>query len=185
MSLMGRQKTTHIPRKPINFQPAGPFSLKVEKMRYGRTIDDKALSAFWKTSKVTPFAQKVGCYIFAMGNKPYYVGKATKSFKQELFSSKNLATYRRVVAEAAGKARIYFVAHRKLDGQKGARPTKVISQVEKLLIGMAHEANPDLENVQHLNKEDRFVIVGVYNSGRGKPSQSARLLRSALKLTKK
>jgi hypothetical protein len=65
----------------------GPREIKYEKRKGGRTLlfDD-----FWEENN--DLAEQQGCYVFAIRNRgltPIYVGKATKSFKQETFKPAN------------------------------------------------------------------------------------------------
>ena len=169
----------------IEFIAEGPVPLAVESGHYGRCLDENLEEKFWSQPRAKSVKAKIGCYIFTLSTKPYYVGKATKSFGQEVFNLKNLNTYRDVVTRFVGKPSMYFISHARPAGRKGATPTRVIAQLEKLLIGLAHEANPSIRNNHHLNKEDRFHISGVYNSGQGKPSAAAAKVRKLLKLAKK
>jgi hypothetical protein len=47
-----------------------------------------------------------GCYVFAMrvggGTTPYYVGRATKTFRQEVFTPEKLMKYVRCVTDNRG-----------------------------------------------------------------------------------
>jgi hypothetical protein len=172
-------------RKLVHFDPRGPFPLKRDTNRQGRSISAVSIEKFWAIPKVAHLKSKIGCYVFVIGKKPFYVGKATRSFGGEVFNNKNLATYRETVTKFRGRTSLYFIVYRKEASQRGKAPTRTISKVEKLLIGMAHEANPELTNVQHKNRPIRYCIAGVFNSGRGKPSESANGVRKILRLEKK
>jgi len=174
-----------MPKRPVHFEPCGPFPLTRTTNRFGKSISDLSVKNFWESSSTASLKDEIGCYLFVLGRKPFYVGKATKSFGQEVFNPKNMSTYRDLVTRFPGKPSLYFVAHRKGAERRGASPRAVISHVEKLLIGLAHEANAELTNVQHRNKPERFCIAGVYNSGKGKPSKSATMVRDVLRLQKK
>jgi hypothetical protein len=171
--------------KVVHFDPRGPFPLKRDTNRLGRSIGDLSVERFWALPKVAALESKIGCYVFVIGNRPFYVGKATKSFGSEVFSNKNLAAYREAVTKFPGRVSFYFVVYRKESAHRGKAPTRIIAKVERLLIGMAHEANPGLINVHYKNRPIRYCIAGVFNSGRGKPSSSANMVRGILRLEKK
>ncbi len=71
-----------------DFYVEGPFHIPCEMKAAGRVIQHKE---FWKQPDVQPFADEKGCYVFAVraggGYTPIYVGKATRTFKQECFNS--------------------------------------------------------------------------------------------------
>jgi hypothetical protein len=172
------KKKSIVPAKqPVHFKVLGPYRLRVSKQKFGRCIEEATFKDFWLNH--SGLAKQKGCYVFTMSKRPFYVGKATKNFRQEVFNLKNVNTYQSVLRSVHGKPCLYMVV---LSDHKGKTPSSIISQVEKLLIGLAHEANPDLKNVHHKNKEDRFVIGGVYNSGRGKRPKEAKAFRSVLNL---
>jgi hypothetical protein len=78
------------------FSVVGPFDVPFTKKKVGRTINSANAKEFW-TSRPA-LAKKRGCYIFAFraakGMKPVYIGKATKTFEQEVFTDhkRNLAS---------------------------------------------------------------------------------------------
>jgi hypothetical protein len=72
----------------------GPFDLPFEKRPGGRTL---SFDAFWsENSSAAYLSAERGCYVFAIQAKaltPIYVGKATKTFKQETFNPSNRHKY--------------------------------------------------------------------------------------------
>jgi hypothetical protein len=91
--------------KMASFEVHGPFEIVYEKRKGGRTL---VFDEFWsKDAEAHHLAKERGCYVFAIRNRgltPIYVGKATKSFKQETFSATNRHKYNNGFSEY-GKAR--------------------------------------------------------------------------------
>lgn len=79
---------------------------------------------FWNRSdELERLGDERGCYVFAIragrGFTPIYVGKATKSFKQECLNSANKHKFADGLADyKKGTPVLYFVRHR----HKNARP---------------------------------------------------------------
>jgi len=71
-------------------------------------IEDRA--TFWRDNDSV--AWEKGCYIFAFragrGTKPVYVGKATKSFRQEIFTHHKLSLYHSALADQKRGAPVIF-----------------------------------------------------------------------------
>jgi hypothetical protein len=146
----------------------GPFEIDYEKRRGGRALifDD-----FWsKESDAFYLAEKRGCYVFAIGNKgpkPIYVGKATKTFKQEAFNAANRHKYSDGFSNyAKGTPLMYFVVH---PDQKGPINKKEIAEIEDFLIQAGVAKNPNLQNVKGAQRP-KWSIKGVIRSSRGKRS---------------
>src|SRR5579864_4552680 len=96
-----------------SFEVHGPFRIVFEKRKGGRTL---VFDDFWsKDAEAHYLAGERGCYVFAMQNRgltPIYVGKATKSFKQETFNAANRNKYHNGFSEyARGTPLMYFVVH--------------------------------------------------------------------------
>ena len=101
---------------------------------------------------------------------PVYVGKATKSFKQETFNPSNRQKYSDGFSEyAKGTPVMYFVA---LSQARGPANAKQIAQVEEFLIQAGVAKNPGIQNVRGAQKPD-WSINGVIRHGAGKPSAAA------------
>jgi hypothetical protein len=99
-----------------SFVVHGPFEIDFENRRGGRTL---VFDDFWsESSKANYLAEERG----AVRNKaltPIYVGKATKTFKQETFNSTNRHKYHNGFSEyAKGKPLMYFVVHPTSRGQR-------------------------------------------------------------------
>lgn len=148
------------------FVVQGPFEIPYETRKGGRVLlfDD-----FWSdNSEAQHFALKQGCYIFAMRNRgltPIYVGKATKSFKQEVFNPANRHKYNNGFSDyGKGTPVIYLVVHPE---QKGPTNAKRIAEIEDFLIQAGVVMNPDLQNVKG-TQQPKWSIKGVIRSRSGK-----------------
>ena len=69
------------------FEIKGPLSVPTYDGEAAKIVGSDSLSAFWDSSGV---AEPRGCYLFAVraskGIRPVCVGRATKNFKQEVFT---------------------------------------------------------------------------------------------------
>jgi len=156
-----------------SFQIHGPFNLNYEKRKGGRTLifDD-----FWnEDSEASYLADRCGCYVFAIrvggGIKPIYVGKSTKTFKQETINATNKHKYHSGFSDyAKGTPLLYFVVHPKAKGKNNA---KQIGEIEDFLIQAGVARNPNIQNVKGIQKP-AWTIKGVVRSGAGKRSEAER-----------
>jgi len=158
----------------------GPFEIPTVKLAAARSIAGPEIMAFW--SQNASYSPRVGCYIFGMragkGITPWYVGKATKSFGQEAFSSDKLTRYLHVLADyQRGKPVIFFVAYPA--GKKGTTNFRHIAALEKFLIQSAAIANPFLKNINHATAPN-WGIAGVLRSATKKPTNSAVAVKALL-----
>lgn len=114
------------------------------------------------------------------GITPDYVGKATRTFKQEVFTNDKLAKYQRSLADyRRGIPVLFFVISQQKVGKPNA---SIVKELEDYLIQTALSANEHLINV-HGTPRERFCIMGVLRSGSGKPSNAAKQLQTCLRLT--
>lgn len=148
----------------------GPFELQFEKRPGGRTL---AFNDFWADgSDAAYLAEERGCYVFAIRNKnltPIYVGKATKTFKQETFNQANKHKYHNgFSAYAIGTPLMFFVVH---PTQKGKTNAKQIGEIEDFLIQAGVAKNPDIQNVKGTG-QPKWSIKGVVRGSAGKRSEA-------------
>jgi hypothetical protein len=140
-----------------SFNVHGWFGIEYEKRKGGRTL---VFDNFWSEgSKAHYLADERGCYVFAIktgrGLEPIYVGKATKTFKQETFNPANKHKYHDGFSEyAKGLPLMFFVVH---PDQKGKTNKKQIEKIEQFLIQAGAAKNPELQNV-----EGHIVPNGVF-----------------------
>jgi hypothetical protein len=152
-----------------SFEVHGPFEIDFEVRPGGRRL---VFDEFWSDGSPAAYlAEEVGCYVFAIraggGLNPIYVGKATKTFKQETFNSGNRNKYSDGFSEyAKGTPIMYFVVH---PPQRGRTNEKQIAEIEDFLIQAGVAKNPDLQNVRGANRPD-WSIKGVVRGGVGKRS---------------
>ena len=103
-----------------SFEIHGPFEIAFEKRRGGRML---VFDNFWtEQSDANYLAEERGCYVFVIRNRtltPNYVGKATKTFQQEVFNPTNRTKYHNGFSEfGKGTPVMYFVVHPKKRGKK-------------------------------------------------------------------
>lgn len=144
----------------------GPFEIDYEKRKGGHTL---VFDDFWSEfSEANYLAEKQGCYVFAVGNRaltPIYVGKATKTFKQETFNGTNRHKYHNGFSEyAKGRPLMYFVVHPR---SRGPTNEKQIAEIEDFLIQAGVAKNQNLQNVKG-TRQPNWKIKGVIRSGAGK-----------------
>jgi hypothetical protein len=163
------------------FSIDGAREVPVYQGKAGRTILDENIQEFWQENR--DLAARRGCYVFGIragkGWTPAYVGKATKSFKQEVFSPHKLTRYQRFLADYQKGTPILFFVISPL--KKGAPNSAHIGRLEQFLIQTGLAANPDLLNIKG-TKAEEWGIGGVLRGGKGKPSEAARDFKKIMKL---
>lgn len=159
----------------------GPFNVLLGQGTHTRYIDEKIAKDFWQKNEV--IAKYRGCYVQAMragkGYKPFYVGKATKKFDQEVFDDHKLKKISRQLADTKKGTLVLFLIY--LKKTKGPVNKVAIDQAETYLIQTALVANDKILN-DRKTKEESWSINGVFKSRQGKPSNSAQELKRALKI---
>ena len=168
----------------------GPFEFPRTKSR--RRVDRSSLGNFWEEvealrQKNEGLASASGCYIFGIragkGAKPWYVGQATKTFRQECFTPHKLVHYNEVLTERKGTPILLLLARMTPTGRfarnLGAREA---DWTERLLIHHCLSANDDLLNVRGTAFSAEVIIPGLLNSPRARPSKEATDLRCLLSL---
>lgn len=164
----------------------GPVRISFDAQASGSAKHIRAVdvTAFWASAEGQPVAGKQGCYIFALraakGFTPWYVGKATKSMKQECFTSHKLKHYNAVLFKGyKGTPVMFFVV---LPGNKKKIGAKIITDMEKFLTQTAVSKNSKLSNVQNTKNLPAWTIKGVLRAGRGKPSIPALSFKTMMKM---
>jgi hypothetical protein len=149
----------------------GPFKVGYRKRRGGRTL---VFGSFWSAESDAQYlAKECGCYVFAIragpGLQPIYVGIATRSFKQETFTSANRHKYHNGFSKyAKGTPLMLFVVH---PPQTGPRNVREIEEIEDFLIQAGVAKNSDLQNV-HGAQQPTWSIKGVIRSEAGRRSRA-------------
>lgn len=149
----------------------------------GKHISAEHVNEFWKIQSAKKIAAKQGCYIFALrasqGYVPWYVGKATKSFRQEAFAIFQLNKYNEVLFDGRkGTPVMFFVAP---DGSKNAVPPLTCDTIETFLIQAAYAENPEIKNRQKTKIPD-WTIAGVVRPRRGPVSKTAASFKKMMGL---
>jgi hypothetical protein len=162
------------------FAPFGPFKISISKKSGGRTISDANIVSFWNEHR--SFAQRIGCYVFAMragkGYTPIYIGKATKSFGSEVFAPHKHAKYLQALTSyKRGTPVIFLIAYPSY--KKGAINKNHLSVLEKFLIQQAVIVNSNLLNI-NLTKIPKWGIAGIIRSTTKKPNKSATQLKRVM-----
>ncbi len=155
------------------FSLEGPFVVPVTKGAGGRRIGKDNVRDFWCEHE--ELADDVGCYVFgiraAKGYRPWYVGKATKNFRHEVFAPHKLSHHYNEVLIHTGKGTpVIFLAA--LERAKGRAPTNQIDNLETFLIQTAVRKNSELSNIQK-RKEARWELKGVIRSKRGSSTKES------------
>jgi hypothetical protein len=158
----------------------GPFRVPTAKLPGGKSITPVQIKSFWTENP--NYVSAVGCYVFGMragkGITPLYVGKATKSFGQEVFAPHKLTKYLPGLAEyKSGTPVLFFVAYP--GSKKGTTNLKHIAALEKFLIQQAVIANPYLSNIKHASTP-AWGIAGVLRSKTKKPTNGAVAFKALL-----
>ena len=163
------------------FDVYGPFDVPYYQGAAGRTITDDNVGEFWES--YGDFAKNKGCYVFGIkagrGYTPAYVGKATKTFKQEGFAAHKLAKYQQFLADYRKGTPILFLVI--APTKRGAPNLTHIKELEEFLIQVALAANPDLLNIKGTEMEE-WGIAGVLRGGQGKPAKDAKEFKKIMKM---
>ncbi len=121
-----------------------------------------------------------GVYVYALragrGYTPIYVGKATKSFKQECFTPDKIARHYSKSFGEFGTPVMFFLVP---ETGRSAKTDLLISKLEKAVIRAGVNKNPDLSNVHH-KAGPGWGIRGVERGGRGKAPAAATEFKRAM-----
>ena len=157
----------------------GPFEIPHKKSDLGQQweIYESSLTIkFWQKTvgyhkNGALVGDKDGIYIFATraskGFQPWYVGKATRSLKQEAFQADKLKDYNQVL-QTCGTPVMWFITS-SVPSKKNLRKS-IISRVEEDLIRFAAEKNQRIRNQNHTNDKNAYKI-----SGKGKNKYKAMM----------
>jgi hypothetical protein len=164
------------------FTIVGPREVFYYQGRAGRTILDENVTQFWQAN--SDLAKERGCYVFGVragkGLTPAYVGKATASYRQEVFSPHKLTRYQQFLADyKKGTPILFFIVAPR---RRGAPNSSRIAELEQFLIQTGVAANPWLMNVRG-TKTEEWGVGGLIRGGKGKPSTSAREFKRLMKMS--
>ena len=147
-----------------SFVVRGPFRVPTGGPGSQKWIDDEKLESFWNEQVKAP-ADRRGCYVFALSTSrgallPLYVGRTSRrTFRSECFTPDKIIKAEKGMRGRTGRLQLFLVVYQEL---RGAPNMKVIRAAEELLIKLAKEANPNLENKQGMRTQ-QFSMSGVYN----------------------
>jgi len=162
----------------------GPFPIPFKnKSGSVKKIFSENTKEFLAEEKFLSIANKNGCYVFALqasrGFKVWYVGKATKTMRQECLSDHKLKRYNEVLFEGyKGTPVLFFIVP---GGGKKKVPSREIDNLETTLIHAALKKNPELSNIQKTNLP-KWSIKGVVRGGSGKATKSATSFKTMMDL---
>jgi len=165
----------------VIFIPTGPYKIPVYQGKASRIITENEEKMFW--NKYSAIGKQRGCYVFGIraggGLTPGYVGRATKSFKQEVFTHHKLSKYHQFLADyQRGTPVLFFLSYPVM---KGAPKVSHIQELEDFLIQACVKVNPGLLNIKG-TKAEEWGISGVLRGATGKPSKSARSFKILIKM---
>ncbi|TXI49549.1 MAG: hypothetical protein E6Q50_06715 [Lysobacter sp.] len=166
----------------MEFSVKGPYEITRQRLGVGRRR--LLFAEFWDAADGREkLAEKAGVYMFAAktgrGYKPLYVGKATKSFGQEVFNASNKHKYTDAMLEYERCLPVMFFVIPPT--RKGKVNGRVIDQVETFLIQTAYAKNPDIKNVKKTRMPEWSIRGVVRNARKGAPKDSIQF-RNAIGL---
>lgn len=165
-------------------QVEGPFEIDYEPNGSAKRVRSSDGVDFWTSEGVSHLRNKQGCYVFAIragkGFTPWYVGKASKGFERETFTSHKRDHYNAALFRGRrGTPVLFFVTP---PDNKLKVPQKELTHMEKELIQYALAKNPQLCNVQHTRRQPQWSIRGVIRSGQGKPTEAAKRFKKMMSI---
>ena len=163
----------------------GPYPIPFETHGRGtsKRITRDHGKQFWSQEALKGVRAKQGCYVFALavsrGFTPWYVGKTTKTFREEALHDHKLIYYNEVIYKGQkGTPVMFFVAR---SGTLKRIPRSQIDELETFLIQSAMYKNPDIKNKQK-TKTVLWGIRGVLRGGRGKAPENATRFKSMMRI---
>lgn len=169
-------------RMATHFQVLGPFWIPTQRRRLARTVTSAEARLFW--SSHPDIAKRRGCYVFAIRSHgrlvPVYVGRATRSFRQEILAPHKLAKLQLALVDHPDATPCVLLVAAPL--RRGAPNVGHLAELERFLIEAATEANPSLLNIARPRPRS-WTIEGLRPGLRatrpGSATQLHRVLASA------
>lgn len=160
----------------IQLEVSQPYDIPCQKAAKGpaKCITSQHVISFWATG-ASQYAQKQGCYVFALragrGYTPWYVGKTKRqNFQNECFGPYQLGKYNQAMFSHNGKPVMFFVA---AGGNKKVLAKEIVREMEHFLTEQGHYENPDILNKTN-TKHPEWGIKGVIRSSQGQPNVNAK-----------
>lgn len=168
-----------------DFTVYGPYRIQVMQLNAGRVID---AAHFWESVRqLRALRNRKGVYVFgikppkATCHTPWYVGKASRTFEQEVFTARNQLKYNKSLARyKRGYADLFLIAH---PCGKGKTNHTQIAQIESHFINLGFDANPLIENDRGIGVP-QWSVGGVIRGKTKKASNSAKRLSAMFGLKK-
>ena len=162
----------------------GPYDIAFSSNGSAKRITTQNASDFWSRDEVAGLKLKQGCYVFCKragrGFVPWYVGKAGKGFKQEVFTDHKLKHYNDALFQGnRGTPVLFFIAP--FNNVKKVHSGE-LSHMEKELIQYAVRRNPELRNVQNTNNMPQWSIKGVIRSAPGRAHVNEIKFKTMMKI---
>ncbi len=172
--------------KKRTYTVRGPYEIHCVKGKCGRFVDEgEAKEDF--AEKAGDYKNRIGVYVFGVHRKggavPWYVGKTTRGFIDEIFSSNNVKKYNKVLIES-GKPVVFLIVHPKLGRGRGVPATKQIGEIEDFFVKLCYEKNKALLNKQLIPKVTRWVVKGVIGTP-GRAGKTAERFKKMVGLATK
>jgi hypothetical protein len=135
----------------------------------------------------------IGCYLFCTAHgdsiTPWYVGKtiAKGGFKAEIFTEHKLKIYNDCMREKRGRPVIFLFAmmtrhdEEARYGRNRVSGKRVIEWLERTLMGMCLQKNPELWNIRDCTLPRSVTVRGILGSAaRGRPYSEVQEARRAV-----
>jgi len=176
----------------MKFAVYGPFRLS--RKRKGVIADDSGeIREFWEyvDDWVPSLPDAIGCYVFCVNSKPWYIGKTVKSFRRECYTDAKLKMYNRAYDKIKkGVPKLFFLAQETPAGNNFRKARKnrkslLIDNLELMLIGMALETNPSLLNVKDTRWQKNLEVKGFLRSKHSLGGEDAKQLRKMFGMSKR
>jgi len=159
-------------RELIYLQVFGPFDIAFDAEGHSKFIRAEHGTAFWSQPTNKPLAPKQGVYVFAIragrGFTPWYVGRATKGFGQEVFTPHKREHFNDALRKVRKGNPVLFLVAR--PGSRNKVPFAEIVDMETQLTQDALLENPDLRNIQNTKNLPRWAIAGLIRTDPGRPT---------------
>lgn len=163
----------------MRFEIKGPFEVPRTKLGVRVSRSKTKIAEFWdEAEKTVPgISTACGCYLAAVRNVPWYLGKASRqTFEKECFTPHKLDHYDDSIKGGCGVLYLFFIVRVTQSG-KFSKPSKNANRavghrdvdlLEKLLIGSGLQRNPRILNNRETKLLREMVVPGFLNTGPGK-----------------
>jgi len=172
----------------MKFRVYGPYTVG----RENKVITEETSNNYFSCVEASGEDWRIacGCYILATatsggGWTPWYVGMTeTKQLHKASLKDRNIKKFNTTLIKiASAKAKVFLLP--KMTPSGGFSKNKEgIAELEKMLIGLAFQYNPDLLNTSETKYWKKTELEGVMNPSPGRATDNAVRLRETLGLQK-